>query len=252
MSNIKEAFKSGKVFIPFLTCGDPELETTGKIAAEMERNGADIIVLGIPFSDPVAEGTVIQNANIRALSGGVTTDKIFAFVCELRKTVKIPMVFMTYANVVYSYGVERFVAECAKAEIGGIILPDVPFEEKEEFEAVCRKYNVDVISVVAQTSGSRAARIAKEASGFIYAAASFGDRGEITADAEKLAKCVHENTEVPCVLNANILPEQAKKAAKHFDGIIADSAIVNIISEYGKNAAKPVGEYVKKMKKAIE
>ena len=140
MSRIAEAFQKGKAFIPFITCGDPDLETTGAIVRALEKNGADLIELGIPFSDPTAEGPVIQGANIRALAGGVTTDRIFDFVRELRRDVKVPMVFMTYANVVFSYGTERFVQTCAQIGMDGLILPDVPFEEKEEFDSVCRKY----------------------------------------------------------------------------------------------------------------
>lgn len=142
MSNIRKAFEQGKAFIPFITCGDPDLETTGAVVRAAVENGADLIELGIPFSDPTAEGNVIQGANLRALSGGVTTDKIFAFVKELRKDVKVPMVFMTYANVVFSYGAERFLSSCKECEIDGLILPDLPFEEKEEFLPVCHQYGV--------------------------------------------------------------------------------------------------------------
>ena len=152
MSRTAEAFHNKKAFIPFITCGDPDLETTGKIVREMEKSGADLIELGIPFSDPTAEGPVIQGANIRALAGGVTTEKIFAFVRELRQDVKIPLVFMTYANVVYSYGTEKFAAACAEVGVDGLILPDVPFEEKEEFAGVCSQYGLDFISLIAPTS----------------------------------------------------------------------------------------------------
>ena len=144
MSRLKEAFKDGKAFIQFITCGDPDLETTAAIVKEMAANGADIIELGIPFSDPTAEGTVIQEANIRALAGGVTTDKIFDFVREIRKEVSTPMVFMTYANVVFSYGSERFTSICKEIGIDGLILPDIPYEEKNEFLPICKKYDVDM------------------------------------------------------------------------------------------------------------
>ena len=167
MSNIKKAFENGKAFIPFVTCGDPSLDVTEQIVYAMERAGADLIELGIPFSDPTAEGPVIQEANIRALLGKVTTDDIFELVKKLRKTVKIPMVFMTYANVVFSYGAERFITTCKEIGIDGIILPDIPFEEKDEFNDVCKKYDVDLISMIAPTSNSRISMIAKEASGFV-------------------------------------------------------------------------------------
>lgn len=166
MSNIKNAFKNKKAFIAFFTCGDPDLETTKKAIRSAVKNGADLIELGIPFSDPTAEGPVIQAANLRALKGGITTDKIFAFVRELRKDIDVPFVFMTYTNVVFSYGVEKFVSECQKSRIDGLILPDLPFEEKEEFHPICAGYGVDLISMVAPTSEKRIAKIAGEAEGF--------------------------------------------------------------------------------------
>ena len=185
MSRIKEAFANGKAFIPFITCGDPDLETTEAAVRAAAENGADLIELGIPFSDPTAEGPVIQGANIRALKGGVTTDKIFELVRRLRRDVRVPMVFMTYANVVFSYGSERFIAACRDIGIDGLILPDVPFEEKEEFLPLCRRYGVDLISLIAPTSQNRIARIAREAEGFLYIVSSLGVTGvrsEITTD----------------------------------------------------------------------
>ena len=177
MSNIAKAFQNGKAFIPFITCGDPDLQTTAAAVREMAQNGADLIELGIPFSDPTAEGPVIQAANIRALSGGVDTDKIFDLVRDLRKDVTVPMVFMTYANVVYSYGAEKFISICSEIGIDGLILPDIPFEEKEEFSEICCRYDVDLISVMAPTSENRIGMIAKEAEGFIYLVSSLGGTG---------------------------------------------------------------------------
>ena len=177
MSKIKSAFENGKAFIAFITCGDPDLETTAAAVRAAVENGADLIELGIPFSDPTAEGPVIQGANIRALSGGVTTDKIFAFVKELRQDVKVPMVFMTYANVIFSYGTERFISTCRDIEIDGLILPDLPFEEKDDFLPICHEYGVDLISLIAPTSENRIAMIAKEADGFLYIVSSLGVTG---------------------------------------------------------------------------
>ena len=177
MSKIRNAFENGKAFIPFITCGDPDLDTTAAIVRAAAENGADLIELGIPFSDPTAEGPVIQGANLRALSGGVTTDKIFELVRSLRKDVSIPMVFMTYANVVFSYDAEKFISTCEEIGIDGLILPDLPFEEKGEFLDICHKYNVDLISMVAPTSENRIAMIAKEAEGFIYVVSSLGVTG---------------------------------------------------------------------------
>lgn len=255
MSNIKKAFENGKAFIPFVTCGDPDLETTGKIVRAAAENGADLIELGIPFSDPTAEGPVIQGANIRALSGGVTTDKIFDFVRELRKDITIPMVFMTYANVVFSYGAEKFISTCKEIGIDGLILPDLPFEEKEEFLPLCRKYDVDLISLIAPTSAQRIAMIAKEAEGFLYIVSSLGvtgTRSEITTDIASIVKMVKENTDIPCAIGFGIsTPEQARKMAGCSDGAIVGSAIIKIIEKYGKEAPKYVGEYIKEMKNAV-
>lgn len=255
MSNIKDAFANGKAFIPFITCGDPDLETTGKLVHAAVENGADLIELGIPFSDPTAEGPVIQGANIRALSGGVTTDKIFDFVRELRKDVKIPLVFMTYSNVVFSYGAEAFISTCKEIGINGIILPDLPFEEKEEFQPICKKYGITLISLIAPTSKERISMIAKEAEGFLYIVSSLGvtgTRSEITTDLGSIMKVVRENTDIPCAVGFGIsTPEQAKKMAVISDGVIVGSAIVKIIAEYGKNAESAVGDYVKSMKAAV-
>lgn len=255
MSRIKEAFSDGKAFIPFITCGDPDLETTGKIVRAAVQNGADLIELGIPFSDPTAEGPVIQGANIRALSGGVTTDKIFAFVKELRRDVTIPLVFMTYANVVFSYGAEKFISTCQEIGIDGIILPDLPFEEKEEFNPLCRKYGVALISLIAPTSRQRIAMIAKEAEGFLYIVSSLGvtgARSEITTDLSAIVKLVRENTDLPCAIGFGIsTPKQAGEMAAISDGVIVGSAIIKLMAEHGREAAKPVGEFVKSMKEAI-
>lgn len=255
MSNIYKAFENKKAFIPFITCGDPDLETTGKCIREMVKAGASLIELGIPFSDPTAEGPVIQGANIRALKNGITTDHIFAFVKELRTDVEIPMVFMTYANVVFSYGAEKFMKNCQETGIDGIILPDLPFEEKEEFLDVCEKYGVDLISMVAPTSENRIAMIAKEAKGFIYVVSSLGvtgTRSEIKTDIESIVKIIKANTSTPCAVGFGIsTPEQAAKMASISDGAIVGSAIIKLLEANGKNSAEPVGAFVKSMADAV-
>ena len=255
MSNIRKAFENGKAFIAFITCGDPDLATTAEAVKEAVRNGADLIELGIPFSDPTAEGPVIQGANIRALKGGVTTDGIFDFVRELRKEVTVPMVFMTYANVVFSYGSEKFIAICKEFGMDGLILPDVPFEEKEEFQSICDRYDIDFISLIAPTSENRIAMIAKEAKGFLYIVSSLGVTGtrtEIKTDLSSIVEVVRQNTDVPCAIGFGIsTPEQAKKMAGLSDGAIVGSAIIKLLEKYGIEAPKYVGEYVKSMKNAI-
>ena len=255
MSKIASAFANGKAFIPFITCGDPDLETTKACVHEMVRNGAALIELGIPFSDPTAEGPVIQGANLRALSGGVTTDQIFEMVRELREDVTIPLVFMTYANVVYSYGAERFLSNCAQVGIDGLILPDLPYEEKEEFLPVCCEHGVDLISLVAPTSAGRIAKIASEAEGFLYLVSSLGvtgTRSEIKTDLSSIMKVIRDNTKIPCAIGFGISnPEQAKKMSEIADGVIVGSAIVRIIAEHGKDSPAYVGAFVKEMAEAI-
>lgn len=252
MSNIKKAFENGKAFIAFITCGDPDLKTTAAAVRAAVENGADLIELGIPFSDPTAEGPVIQGADLRALNGGVTTDQIFSFVKELRHDISVPMVFMTYANVVFSYGAERFIAICKDIGIDGLILPDLPFEEKEEFLPFCHQYDINLISLVSPTSESRIAMIAKEAEGFLYIVSSLGVTGmrnEIKTDLSSIIKVVRENTDLPCAVGFGIsTPEQVKKMADLSDGAIVGSAIIKLLEAYGKDAPEYIGKYVKELK----
>ena len=255
MSKIASAFEKGKAFIAFITCGDPDLETTAAVVRAAVENGADLIELGIPFSDPTAEGPVIQGANLRALNGGVTTDRIFDLVRELRRDVTVPMVFLTYANVVFSYGADRFLSTCRAVGIDGLILPDLPYEEKEEFLPDCRRYGVDLISLIAPTSENRIAMIAKEAEGFLYVVSSLGvtgTRSEIKTDLASIVEVIRQNTRIPCAIGFGIsTPEQAKAMAGLSDGAIVGSAIIKLIEKHGKDAAAPVGEYVRRMKEAI-
>ena len=254
-NKITEAFAKGKAFIPFITCGDPSLEITEQLVYAMEEAGADLIELGIPFSDPTAEGPVILEANVRALRGGVTTDKIFDMVVKIRRKTSIPMVFMTYANVVFSYGTERFIKKAAECGMDGLILPDVPFEEKEEFDTVCKEYGLDLISLIAPTSHERITQIAKEANGFVYCVSSLGvtgTRAKITTDIGAMVKLVKEAKDIPCAVGFGIsTPEQAKKMAAQSDGAIVGSAIVKLCAAYGENCVSYVKEYVKSMKAAV-
>ena len=251
MSDIRKAFEKGKAFIPFITCGDPDLETTAAAVRAAVDAGADLVELGIPFSDPTAEGPTIQGANLRALTGGVTTDKIFDLVRDLRKDVTVPLVFMTYSNVIFSYGTERFISTCGEIGIDGLILPDLPFEEKEEFLPACDKYGVDLISLIAPTSDNRIAMIAKEAKGFIYLVSSLGVTGtrtQITTDLASIVRVIRENTDVPVAIGFGIsTPEQAKRMAEVSDGAIVGSAIVKLFEKYGKDAPDHVGTFVKSM-----
>lgn len=255
MSNIRKAFENGKAFIPFITCGYPDLGTSEEIVRAMAENGADLIELGIPFSDPTAEGPVIQLSSLRALQNGVTTDKVFEMVWDLRRDIKIPMVFMTYANVVFSYGSEKFISTCRDIGIDGLILPDIPYEERDEFLDCCHKYGLDLIPFVAPTSAQRIAKIAESAEGFIYIVSSLGvtgERKEITTDIAGIVKLIREHTDVPCAVGFGIsTPQQAHDMAEMSDGAIVGSALVRLIEEGGDDIVKKVGELVKAMKDAL-
>lgn len=252
---ISDAFTDGKAFIPFITCGDPSLEVTEQIVYAMAEAGADLIELGIPFSDPTAEGPVIQAANVRALSGGVTTDKIFDMVTRIRKKTDIPMVFMTYANVVFSYGTERFAEKAAEVGMDGIILPDVPFEEKGEFDGIFSAHGLDFISLIAPTSHDRITTIAKEASGFVYCVSSLGVTGvrsNITTDIGAMVELVKKAQDIPCAVGFGIsTPQQAADMAEKSDGVIVGSAIVKLCEKHGAGCVPYIKEYVAAMKTAI-
>ncbi|QHQ61878.1 tryptophan synthase subunit alpha [Anaerocolumna sedimenticola] len=255
MSRIGNAFDHGKAFITFVTGGDPDLETTEKLIYAMEEAGADLIEIGVPFSDPIAEGIVIQEANERALSAGCTTDKLFEMVAKVRQKVQVPLVFLTYINPIYTYGKDKFMSKCKETGIDGIIVPDLPYEEKEELEPDCLKYGIDLISLVAPTSNERIKMIAGQAKGFIYCVSSMGVTGvrsEIKTDINAMIQLVRESTTVPCAVGFGIsTTEQAAKFAALSDGAIVGSAIVKIVAQYGKYSEKPVYEYVRSMKKAI-
>ena len=255
MSRIHKAFENGKAFIPFITCGDPDLETTEAVVREAVSAGADLIELGIPFSDPTAEGPVIQGANLRALQGGVRVEAIFDLVRRLRQNISIPLVFMTYANVVFSRGAADFIHTCHEIGIDGLILPDLPYEEKGEFLEICEAEDVDLISFVAPTSEDRIAMIAREATGFLYIVSSLGvtgTRSEITTDLASIVAVVRENTDIPCAIGFGIsTPEQAKQMAAVSDGAIVGSAIIKLLEKYGTDAPSHVGDYIKSMKNAV-
>lgn len=255
MKKIKDAFENGKAFIAFLTCGDPDLNTTEQLIKALAQSGADLIELGIPFSDPTAEGPVIQNANMRALAGGVTTDKIFEMLSRIKDQVSRPMLIMTYANVVFSYGTERFMEKASACGISGLILPDVPFEEKADFALACKSCNMELVSLIAPTSKDRIAKIAAEAEGFVYCVSSLGVTGTrscIAGDVQEMTELVRSATKIPCAIGFGIsTPQQAAQMAQYADGVIVGSAIVKLIGEHGREAVPYVSEYVRSMKDAI-
>ena len=255
MSRISDAFSKGKAFIPFITAGDPDLIITEKLVPAMAEAGADLIELGIPFSDPVAEGVVIQEADQRALASGTTADKIFDSVKRIRTKTDVPLAFMTYINPIFVYGSERFIKNAAECGIDALIVPDLPFEEKNELHPICRKYGMDLISLIAPTSKERIETIASEAEGFVYCISSMGVTGvrkEITADIGEMVSLVRKASKIPCAIGFGIsTPEQAMELSKSADGIIVGSAIVKLAAKYGTDCVKPVCDYIREMKAAI-
>ncbi len=256
MNKIAEVFaKEKKVFIPFITAGDPSLEKTEEMIYAMEKAGAGIIEIGIPFSDPVAEGIVIQDADLRALAAGCKTDKIFAMLKRVRQNTKVPLIFLTYINPIFTYGCDKFFKNCRDCHINGVIIPDVPFEEKGEVAEYCKKYEVDLISLIAPTSEHRIKMIAREAMGYIYLVSSLGVTGvrtNITTDIGAIVEQIRQVTKVPIAVGFGIAtPEQAKEMAKISDGAIVGSAVVKIVAANGNNCVKPVADYVKTMVEAV-
>lgn len=255
MNKTEKAFENGKAFIPFVTAGDPDLETTEKVILAMAEAGADLIEIGIPFSDPVAEGLVIQKADERALAGGTTTDKIFDMVKSLRTKTDIPLAFMTYINPIFVYGSERFVKNSKDCGIDALIVPDLPFEEKGELSEICKSHDIRLISLVAPTSHERISEIARDAEGFVYVVSSLGVTGvrsEIKTDIGEMVKLIKQAKDIPCAVGFGIsTPEQAEKMAKLSDGAIVGSAVVRIIEKYGRDSVKPVFDYVKEMANAV-
>lgn len=255
MNKIEQAFNDKKAFIPFVTAGDPDLDTTKEILLAMQEAGADLIEIGIPFSDPVAEGPVIQEADLRALESGTTTDKIFDMVSSIQQKLTVPVVFMTYINPIYVYGTEKFAKRASECGVAGVIVPDVPFEERGEIQEIFKQFDMAVISMIAPTSSDRVKMIAGEAEGFVYCVSSLGVTGvrtELSTEISSLIQDVKSVKNIPCAIGFGIsTPEQAKTMAAISDGAIVGSAIVKIVAEHGRDSVAYVKEYVKKMKEAV-
>ncbi|MDR0855162.1 MAG: tryptophan synthase subunit alpha [Christensenellaceae bacterium] len=256
MSKISDAFKNGKAFIPFITGGDPSLSVTETLLFKLVEAGADIIEIGIPFSDPTAEGPVIQAADERALAAGCTTDKLLELVKKVRKSIKIPLLFMTYYNPIFVYGAEKFAGKCAQVGIDGLIVPDLPFEEREELLVHCEAFGVELVSMIAPTSDERTLKIAKESKGFIYCVSSLGVTGErknIGNAAKSMIETAKTVTDTPCAVGFGISDAaQAKEIAKFADGVIVGSAIVKIVGQYGEQSPSHVYEFAKGIKDAVK
>ncbi len=255
MSNIAKAFDHGTAFIGFITGGDPDMDTSRQCILEMARAGADLIEVGIPFSDPIAEGPVVQYADLRALANGTTTDMVFDLVESIRKETDVPMVFVSYLNVVFKYGYEKFFSKCQQVGMDGVIIPDLPYEEKPEVDDVAVKYGVDVISMLAPTSDERSKMISESAKGYIYSMSSveiMNEKSGFKTQSKDIVAEVKKSTNTPVAVCLDVnTPEYAAELAQYADGVIAESAVVEIVAEYGKDAPKYVYDYVKSMKDAI-
>lgn len=256
MSKIRKAFADGKAFISFITAGDPGVDQTAEFVLTLAEAGSDLIELGVPFSDPIAEGVVIEKANERALAAGTTTDMVFDMMLEVRKKTQVPIVFLTYMNPVFVYGTERFFEKCAAGGVDGVIIPDLPFEEKGEVSGAARRCGVDVIGLIAPTSKDRVQMLAKDAEGFIYAVSSMGVTGvreEIDMDSRSMMEAIRSVTDAPVAVGFGIsTTEQAKDIAAFADGVIVGSAIVKLVEEHGADAGPYLYDYVKKMKASIQ
>ena len=256
MSNrIAKAFENKKAFIGFLTAGDPSFDASYDNIMALINAGADLVEIGIPFSDPIAEGPVIQEADVRALKSGMTTDKAFELAAKVRANTDIPLVFMTYLNPVFKYGYDRFFAKCAEIGVDGLICPDMPFEEKAEADEIAKKHGVCVISMIAPTSEERIKQIAESAEGFLYIVSSLGVTGvrsEIKTDLASIMESVKKYAHVPAAIGFGIsTPEQAQKMSQLADGVIVGSAMVRLVEKFGENAAPEIGKYVKSMTSAV-
>ncbi|MDI9480535.1 MAG: tryptophan synthase subunit alpha [Bacillota bacterium] len=255
MSRVEQVFAKGKALIPFITAGDPDLKTTEQLILAMAKAGADLIELGIPFSDPVAEGPVIQLASERALQAGATTDKILALVSRVRTESDVPLAFMTYINPVFAYGIDRFMQDSREAGVDALIIPDLPFEEREEIVPYCSQYGIELISMIAPTSRERIRMIAREARGFVYCVSSLGVTGvreQISTELDKMVEMVKEVQDIPCAVGFGIsCPEQAQQVSQSADGVIVGSAIMQIVEQHGVESVNPVAAFVREMKQSI-
>lgn len=257
MTDIERAFSRGKAFIPFMTAGDSDIKTTKNLIKGLADEGADLIEVGIPFSDPTAEGPVIHSANMRGIASGTTTDDVFQAVKELREDgLDVPLAIMTYANVVFSYGMAKFMKKMKDFGFCALILPDVPYEEKTEFSVPASSEGISLISLIAPTSQDRIEKIASDASGFIYCVSSLGVTGmrdSISLDVGEIVRSVKAiRPDIPAAIGFGISNAQSAAAmAELSDGVIIGSAIVNIIAEHGSDSPRYVREFAKGIVSAI-
>ncbi len=248
--------KGEKALIPFVTAGDPDLETTEKLVLSMLESGADLVEIGVPFSDPVAEGPVIQKASKRALDAGTTLIGIFDLVKRLRVRTDEPLLLMLYLNSIFRFGTERFFGLCAESGVDGVIVPDMPYEERDEIQSAADKNGVISISMVTPTSHERIAMIASAAKGFLYCVSSTGvtgTRSSFTTDFERFFGAIKKHAKIPCAVGFGISgPEQAKRMSAYCDGVIVGSAVVKIVESEGRNAVPAVSKFIRSLKTAVD
>lgn len=253
-SALKESGK--KALITFITAGDPDMGTTVKTALEMFDRGADIIELGVPFSDPIAEGVTIQRSSLRSLKGGTTLDGIFDAVSEIRAETDKPLILMMYLNTIFVYGTDKFFAKCKDRGVDGVIVPDMPYEERMEILPFAEKYGVHNINLVSPASKDRIKTIAADSSGFLYCVSSngvTGVRSGFSTDFDEFFGIIKANAKCPCCVGFGISsPEQAKKMSSYCDGAIVGSAIVRIMEEHGSDSPKAVGEFVGTLRNGMD
>lgn len=256
MSHIQEAFKNGKALIAFLTVGVPSLEDTVKYVLEMEKAGVNLIELGVPFSDPIADGPVIMEADVKALANHVHLPQVMEVAKEIRKYSNIPLVLLTYYNPVFSYPADRFFRDAEEIGIDGIIVPDMPHEEQMEIRPLADEHGVDIIQMVAPTSEARIRENVKSATGFVYVVSSMGVtgmRGDIKTDLKDIIQVVRDTTDTPIAIGFGIhTPEQAHNMAALADGVITGSGVVDIINKEGNKASEDLKVYLTGLRKGMD
>lgn len=251
MSNIHKAFENGKALAGFITGGDPSIEKSEEFILKIVEAGADLIEIGVPFSDPIAEGPAIQEANLRSLAAGTTTDRIFELVANVRKKTRVPVVLFAYMNQVFKYGYDRFFRQCRQVGVDGVVIPDLPYEEKGDVACAAETYQVDVLSLIAPAKEERIRKISEHAKGFLFTVTA-KETGVTGQDFASVLQVARRHANVPVAVGGINDPALAARLSGLFDGIIVGSAIVKLCGQYGKEAGEPIFQYVQEMKAAIK
>lgn len=256
MSRIKEAFKDGKALIGFLTAGVPSAEDTLRYMEDLETAGADLIEIGVPFSDPVADGAVIMEADVQALKNKVHLPQVMEIVKAFRKQSETPLVFLSYYNPIFNYGVKNFFEEAKAIGLDGVAIPDLPYEEQMEIRPFADTYGIDIIQIIGSASEERICQNVKNATGFVYIVSSVESANRKTDMKRNLAdiiSVIRKTTDTPIVVGLDgHHPEELQKMKEMADGITTGSIVVDMINKNGKKAGKLVQEYMKKLKISIK